>query len=50
MSMPPEGRAVVEKAMRLAGILLGPGASDGQKVAFIAATYLSAHRRPGEGR
>lgn len=46
----PEYRPVVEKAMRLAGALLGPGTPDWRKLEFIALTYLCAHGRPRRRR
>ena len=48
--MRPEERAVVEEAMRLAGVLLGPGTPDWQRLEAMAVEFLKSHPDPGEGR
>ncbi len=52
LSLPvrPEDKAVVEEAMRLAGVLLGPGAPDWRRLEAIAVEFLSSRRYPGKGR
>lgn len=40
----------MEEAMRLAGIVLGPGAPDWRKLEAIAVEFLRAYGPPGERR